>query len=54
VSEIFDEFTPDEQRNFLSYLLRMRAVLVEHKILDEKSRSFGSTPEEKLLPSGKS
>lgn len=54
VSEIFDEFTPEEQKNFLSYLLRMRAVLVEHKILDAKSRSFGSTPEEELLPSGNS
>ncbi|OOH74284.1 MarR family winged helix-turn-helix transcriptional regulator [Leptospirillum ferriphilum] len=41
VASIFDTFTPEEQETFLSCLLRMRAVLVENRILDEKSRSFG-------------
>ncbi|MCL4461389.1 MAG: MarR family transcriptional regulator [Nitrospirae bacterium] len=41
VSSIFDSFTPEEQETLFSCLLRMRAFLVEHKILDEKSRTFG-------------
>ncbi len=40
VSRIFDVFSEKEQEQFLDFLLRMRTVLVEHKILDEKSRTI--------------
>jgi DNA-binding MarR family transcriptional regulator len=49
ISEIFEGFTPKEQSTFLDYLLRMRTVLVEKKILEEKCRSFGD-PGENNLP----
>ncbi len=40
VSELFSIFSKEEQKTFLSYLLRMREVLIEKKILEEKTRSF--------------
>ena len=43
VSTIFDSFSPVEQEILFSCLLRMRGFLVEHRILDEKGRSFGTT-----------
>lgn len=43
VSELFSIFSEKEQQELLSSLLRIRTVLVEHKILDEKSRSFDHT-----------
>ena len=39
VSRIFDVFSEREQEQFLDYLLRMRKILIDHKILDEKSRT---------------
>ena len=38
VSELFLIFSEKEQEELLAYLHRIRKVLVEHKILDEKSR----------------
>ena len=40
VSRIFDVFSEKEQEQFLDFLLRMRTVMIEHKILDEKSRTI--------------
>lgn len=40
VSEIFSVFSQEEQEQFLEFLFRMRKVLVENKILDEKSRTL--------------
>jgi DNA-binding MarR family transcriptional regulator len=40
VSEIFTIFSTEEQDQFLGFLRRMRSVLVERKILDEKSRTL--------------
>ena len=40
VSRIFDVFSEKEQAQFLDFLLRMRTVMIEHKILDEKSRTI--------------
>ncbi len=42
VSELFSIFSDSEQKEFLSFLLRIRTELVDRKILEEKSRSFGS------------
>lgn len=40
VSRIFDVFSEEEQEQFLDFLLRMRRVMIDHKILDEKSRTI--------------
>ncbi len=45
ISEIFEGFTLEEQATFLAFLLRMRTALVEKKILEKKSRSFGGDGE---------
>lgn len=42
VSELFSVFSIEEQEQFLSFLLRMREVLIEKKILEGKTRSFDS------------
>ncbi len=52
VSAIFDSFTPEEKETFFSCLLRMRGFLVEHRILDEKGRSFGGTEKEPASEGG--
>ena len=36
ISRIFDVFSEKEQEQFLDFFLRMRTVMIEHKILDEK------------------
>ena len=40
VSRIFDVFSEKEQEQFLDFLLRMRTVMIEPEILDEKSRTI--------------
>ncbi len=40
VSRIFDVFSEKEQEQFLGFLLRMRTVMIDHRILDEKSRTI--------------
>ncbi|MHB1285294.1 MAG: MarR family winged helix-turn-helix transcriptional regulator [Leptospirales bacterium] len=40
VAELFTIFSEKEQKEFLSFLLRMRKALIEKKILEERSRSF--------------
>jgi len=40
VSDLFSIFSIEEQEQFLSYLLRLRSVLIEKKILEGKDRSF--------------
>jgi len=42
VSELFGIFSDEEQEQFLGFLQRMRAVLIERKILEEKSRTLDS------------
>ena len=42
VSELFSVFSIEEQEQFLSFLFRMRDVLIENKILERKTRSFDS------------
>lgn len=44
VSEIFSIFSEEEQEQFLGFLRRMRSVLVERKILDEKYRTLDADP----------
>ena len=51
VSSIFDSFSPEEQEIVFSCLLRMRGFLAEHKILDEKGRSFGTGTSEPVVTS---
>ncbi len=45
VSELFTIFSEKEQKEFLSFLLRMRKALIEKKILEERSRSFDTEKE---------
>lgn len=40
ISLIFDVFYKKEPEQSLDFLLKMRTVMIEHKILDEKSRSI--------------